>query len=152
VNGLNVESSVERGKNKGIPSGIVHFDIELNNRQQHLLDSLPKYDSKVIISKSEAGMIDLSALTAKTGDEFAMFTKSEERLIVRGDSVSVNITEEYAGELSRQGYKWSGHTHPGAETFVLFASKGDKEILKKFVQNESVIYNSVGKWSKFGKE
>jgi hypothetical protein len=143
---------VERGNNKGIPSGIVHFDIELTNRQQRILDTLPEYDSRGTFAKSDVGMVDLSALTAKTGDEFAMFTKSEERLIIRGNAFSVNVTEEEAKSLSKQGYKWSGHTHPGADRYVLIASKSDKEILKNFPQDESVIYNSAGRWSRFGKE
>jgi hypothetical protein len=150
--GAIINNPVERGNNKGIPSGIVHFDIELTNRQQRILDALPEYDSRGIFTKSDVGMIDLSALTAKTGDEFAMFTKSEERLIIRGNAVSVNVTEEEAKSLSKQGYKWSGHTHPGAEPYVLYASKSDKLILREFKQEESAIYNSIGKWSKFGKE
>ena len=53
---------------KGNPNAV--FGIELNNRQKDLLEKLS----------------DLSALTAHTGDEFALFTKGKDRLIIRGNS------------------------------------------------------------------
>lgn len=76
---------------KGNPNAILTFDMSLNNRQQKLLDSLPGYDSRAVVPKESVNMSDLSALTAKTGDEFAMFTKGGERLIIRGNSSKVNI-------------------------------------------------------------
>ena len=57
---------------KGNPNAV--FGIELNNRQKDLLD------------KKSVNMADLSALTAHTGDEFALFTKGKNRLIIRGNS------------------------------------------------------------------
>jgi hypothetical protein len=50
-----------------------------------------EYDSRKIIDKSDVKMSDLSALTAKTGDEFAMFTNGRKRLIIRGNYNSVNV-------------------------------------------------------------
>lgn len=41
-------------------------------------------------------MADLSALTAHTGDEFALFTKGKDRLIIRGNSLMVNLDIEQA--------------------------------------------------------
>jgi len=127
------------------------FDVDLNNRQQKILESLTKYDSRVFLPKKSVSMRDLSALTAKTGNEFAMFTKGNERLIVRGDINNVNISLAKAKDLYEQGYKWSGHTHPGVDQFCLISSSGDEEILKVFNQKESVIYNSKGLYSIFGK-
>ena len=97
-------------------------------------------------------MTDLSALTAKTGDEFAMFTKGGSRLIVRGNSVKVNINTNEARKLAAEGYKWSGHTHPGIDSISLMSSDGDREILKCFPQKGSVIYNSKGQYQTFRKE
>lgn len=90
-------------------------------------------------------MKDLAALTAQTGDEFAMFTKGGERLIVRGNHTRVDIVEEEAVQMAAAGYRWSGHTHPGAEELTLFPSDGDCKILKAFGQDQSVIYNSFGR-------
>ena len=149
----NVESPIEqRNTAKGNPNAILQFDRPLNNRQQKLLNSLLEYDSKVIIKKKDVNMRDLAALTAVTGDEFALFTKGSERLVVRGNANSVNIDIEKANELSKQGYKWSGHTHPGVDKNSLMASIGDKEILKCFKQKVGYIYNSKGEFLDFWKE
>ncbi len=137
---------------KGNPNAIMTFDMPLNNRQQKLLDDLPEFDSRVTVPKKSVNMSDLSALTAKTGDEFAMFTKGEERLIIRGNSKKVNINIDEAKALSEKGYKWSGHTHPGVDDNCLMPSKGDKDILAVFDQETSVVYNSKGNYLTFVKE
>ncbi|MCD8127498.1 MAG: phage head morphogenesis protein [Clostridiales bacterium] len=148
-----IDSPIEqRNTSRGKPGAILHYDVELNTRQQSLLNSLQEYDSRVTISKADVSMADLSALTAKTGDEFAMFTKAGERLIVRGNSVKVNITPQEAQKLSAEGYTWSGHTHPGTGRNCLIASRGDVEILKCFDQLRSCIYNSAGEYLEFWKE
>ncbi len=64
-------------------------------------------------------MTDLAPLTAVTGDEFAMFTKNNERLIIRGNQTIVNIDVPKAQELAKSGYHWSGHTHPGTEDLAI---------------------------------
>lgn len=137
---------------KGNPNAILIFDVDLNNRQKELLERLPEYDSRIIVPKETVNMADLSALTARTGDEFAMFTKGNQRLVLRGNSIKVNISADDAKQLSKEGYKWSGHTHPGETLRCLLPSYGDKSILKCFSQDISVIYNSKGEFSTFGKE
>lgn len=81
-----------------------------------------------------------------------MFTKSNERLIIRGNPVKVNIGIEDAQSLAEQGFRWSGHTHPDAGINVLMPSTGDKMRLNCFEQDISVIYNSKGTYATFGKE
>ncbi len=137
-------SYVQRNNAAGKPSAITHLDVPLNNRQQKLLNKLAGNGSVVTVVKSAASMKDLAALTAKTGVEYAMFTKGNERLVVRGDAVSVNINEENAREMRNAGYRWSGHTHPGTDSICLTASDGDYAILRAFGQEQSVIYNSNG--------
>jgi hypothetical protein len=129
----------------------LHFGQPLNTRQQSLLDSLPEYDSRVIVSRNSVKMSDLSALTANTGVEYAMFTKGNERLIVRGDERKVNVGVEEAALLNEQGYRLSGHTHVGTGLNMLLASDSDKIILREFKQEESAIYDSAGKYATFGK-
>lgn len=87
----------------------MHFNVNLNNRQQKILDVLQKFDDNITVKKKSINMKDLSALTAQTGCEFAMFTKGNERLIIRGNEYSVNINEEVATKMAGDGYKWSGH-------------------------------------------
>lgn len=147
-----IENIEQRNSGKGNANAITHFGTGLNNRQQRLLEKLPEYDSQCSVKKKAVNMSDLSALTAETGSEFAMFTKGKERLIIRGNSTSVNVSRAYAKRLKLQGYRWSGHTHPGTDDFCLMPSQGDKEILNEFEQECTVIYNSVGKWYILEKE
>ena len=148
-----IDSPIEqRNTGKGQPNAIIHAGRPLNNRQRKLLENLTGYDSRLVVPKKSVNMKDLAALTAETGDEFALFTKGGERLIIRGDSRTVNIDVEQAKMLSEQGYKWSGHTHPGIEDGFATPSQGDKDILRCFDQDTSVIYNSKGKFRTFEKE
>lgn len=148
-----IDSPIEQRHNgKGNPNAINIFGAELNNRQKQLLEQLADFDSNVIVPKDSVNMADLAALTAETGHEFAMFTKSGNRLIIRGNTNMVNIDIEKANQLAKEGYRWSGHTHPGVDFNCLTASPGDKSILRCFPQNTSVIYNSKGQYLTFDKE
>lgn len=149
----NIEFPIEqKHTGKGNPNAILLFDVTLTRRQQKLLDNLSESGSSFVINKNNINMADLSALTAKTGDEFAMFTKGNERLIIRGNSYMVDIDIGKAKELAAKGYKWSGHTHPGIDINASIPSTGDKEILKCFKQEISVIYDSKGNFRTFEKE
>lgn len=146
----NIDSPIEqRNTAKGNPNAIIQFNRPLNNRQQKLLDKLPEYDSNIIVNKKNVNMKDLSALTAVTGDEFALFTKGKKRLVIRGNTRGVNVDIMKANELSKNGFKWSGHTHPGINTNCLMPSPGDVLILKAFGQSQSLIYNSKGRYDIF---
>ncbi len=148
-----IENPIEqRNTGKGDPNAILHYGVELNNRQREILEQLPQYDSREIVPKKSVNMSDLAALTAKTGDEFALFTKGNKRLIIRGNAVSVNINAEQAEDLSAKGYRWSGHTHPGIDYNCLGSSPGDRKILRCFKQELSAIYNSKGQFLTFSKE
>lgn len=148
-----IEQPIEqKHTGKGNPNAILIFDVELNLRQEKLLELLPEYNSRTIVPKEYVNMTDLSALTAKTGDEFAMFTKGNERMVVRGNAHGVNIDTEQAMQLNEEGYRWSGHTHPGTGINTTIPSSGDKEILNCFNQEQSVIYDSKGGFRTFEKE
>lgn len=134
----------------GTPEGIEFFGDNLNSRQLRLLDKLKEYDSKIEVSKRSVSMRDLSALTSHENVEFALFTRKNKRLIIRGNSQSVNVDIKKAKELSEQGYKWSGHTHPGSTDAVLMPSGDDRNILKCFKQKNSVTYNGAGSYYVFG--
>lgn len=149
----NIDSPIEkRNTGKGNPNAILTFGRPLNTRQSKLLNSLSEYDSRIVVPKKTVNMRDLSALTAHTGVEYALFTKGNERLVIRGNVNSVNIDVQQAVELSKQGYKWSGHTHPGIGMNCLQASPGDREILGCFKQKVAYIYNSQGDYLEFWKE
>ena len=115
-------------------------------RQQKILAMLPGDGSQAVVRKRDVSMLDLSALTAQTGDEFAMFTRRGERLIVRGNAKRIPLGLNELKELSVEGYRWSGHTHPGTTEAQLMASDGDRKTLGVFEQSRSVVYNAVGKF------
>lgn len=142
----------QRHTGKGNPNAVLTFGIELNNRQKQLLEALTEFDSRITVPKKSVSMTDLSALTAYTGDEFALFTKGKDRLVIRGNTVSINVDVETAKQMAEQGYRWSGHTHPGVDFNCLFSSDGDRTILKQFRQRTSVIYNSKGQYLTFALE
>lgn len=148
-----IHSPIEqRNTGKGNPAAMLHFGRPLNRRQQMLMDMLPHFDSRAIVPKKAVALRDLAALTACTGDEFALFTRKSARMLVRGNAVLTNITVDMAKALAMEGWRWSGHTHPGTDPFCLMASDGDKAILRAFHQDESCILNSMGLWSTFGKD
>ncbi len=136
----------------GKASAITHGFGELNVRQRNLLAVLPKFGSRVTVKKKGVKLGDLAAMTAATGVEFAVFTRRAERLIIRGNKTSVPGSIKELAELSRQGYRFSGHTHPGIADNVLTASEGDYLALQQFKQLRSVIYNSLGQREFFEKE
>lgn len=147
---VTISTSIEtpinsRNTTAGRPNAVSILGAKLNKRQETLLSSLTDYDSRIIVRKKAVNMKDLAALTAKTGVEFAMFTKGGQRLIIRGNSQKVNIDLEKARELYESGYKWSGHTHPGDSANALIASDGDYKVLAAFRQKCGVIYDVYGK-------
>lgn len=79
-----------------------------------------------------------------------MFTKGQERMIVRGNEYRVNIDEAEAAKMRSEGWKWSGHSHVETDSLSTMASHGDIEILKAFGQKRSRIINSKGKSDIFG--
>jgi len=146
-----VQNPIEqRNTSKGNPNAMTHFDRPLNNRQQRLMDQLPSYDSRATVRKQDVNLRDISALTAKTGDEFALFTRRGERMVVRGNDHLTNIDVEMARQMARSGWRWSGHIHPGDGINVKMPSPGDYAVLRAFGQRYSVILDVSGKYAVFG--
>jgi hypothetical protein len=106
-----------------------------------VLEQLEGYGSQAIVPKA-FGSRDLAALSAATGDEFAMFTAGGRRLIIRGNAVSVPVTETKALELSEQGWRWSSHVHPDGS---LRSSPGDQKILETMGGNRSALFDPYGR-------
>lgn len=140
----------QRNTGKGNPNAMLHFSRPLNKRQEKLLEALTAFDSRTVVKKRDVNLKDLSALTAETGVEYAMFTRKGERLVIRGNELMTNINEEMAVQLAEEGYKWSGHTHPGIDPNTITPSPGDYAILKAFGQSYSVILDATGRFGIFG--
>jgi hypothetical protein len=127
---------------------------DLSKRQLSLLERLPKRGSEIMLHKSSVNMIDLAALTAKSGAEFAVFTLGAQRIIIRGDKKGVYIGDNRLAKIKAQGWKWSAHTHPGTTDIVLNASgfPGDRQVLLELNQERSLILNSAGRKNVFDKD
>ena len=139
----NSELTIASNSANGNPAAIARGIGDLNSRQTAVLEELSGVGSRTITSKA-IGQNDLAALTAATGDEFAMFTTGGRRLVIRGDATSVPITPELATDLASQGWRWSSHVHPGFDASVLRSSIGDRAVLDAMGGNQSTIFNSLG--------
>jgi Domain of unknown function (DUF4157) len=133
---------------KGNPKAIWRGYASLSRIQQQVLEQLPSKGSQTVIPKGAFKLKDLAALTASTGDEFAMFTLAGRRLIMRGTKDGVPINQEMAAALAKKGWRWSAHTHPDG---TLMSSPGDRLILKEFGDQKSAVLSSEFKYRLFNK-
>lgn len=146
VKPIYIEHSKHRGE--GTPMGVA-FGAELSKRQKAIDEKLKDFNSSIEVPKKAVSMMDLATLTRYNKVEYSLFTKGQTRLIIRGDEEHVHITEDMAKQMAEDGWKWSGHTHPGTERVDTLQSPGDILILKAFGQKQSVIYNANGSHRKF---
>lgn len=125
----------------------VNAGASLSKRQTALLDSLRNDGDFVTVSKRDCSLIDISALSAHEGVEFAMLTRKGERMIFRGNDHHVNsLNGETVPQYRDAGWKWSGHTHVYGG---VIPSDGDQKILALFGQQKSVIYDYAGSYFVF---
>lgn len=134
---------------RGDPESIYDGLGRLSKPQEKLLLQLQEPGDTIAVRKRDASLRDISALTAHEHVEFALFTRKGERMVVRGARSTVPIGPEDAARLARQGWRWSGHSHPGTHPSGLEASDRDRIILKAFDQVSSVVVNSVGEFKQF---
>ena len=134
---INSRNSV--GRPSAVASG-----AKLNKRQVSLLSSLQKGGDYVIVNKKAVGMRDLAALSAHEEVEFALLTRKNKRMVIRGNLTNVSaINERTVSRYRDNGWKWSGHTHVRGG---LVPSDGDLKILKMFNQKQSAIYDAMGRY------
>ena len=67
--------------------------VSLSGRQARLLDALDGLGAQMVLPKNQISIRHLGAFTAATGDEFALFTLRGERLLVRGGSSGILLSE-----------------------------------------------------------
>lgn len=140
----------------GKPSVIYNFSFGKMSLTQQKILGMIKDCKHVIIDKKKENinitMKDLSALTAYTGIEYALFERSDRFIVFKGNSFEIALSKNDLAMLLNGKYRWVGHTHPGNSFNSLIPSDGDYNTLKVFNQKRSVIYNSVGKYYVFGEE
>jgi hypothetical protein len=134
---------------EGHPAAIALGMGSLSARQGRILEALPSAGARTIVPKRAISSRDLAALTAATGDEFAMLTNGSRRMIVRGNPSMTPVDVAEAAELGAAGWRLSAHTHPGVDLAVLVRSDGDINILRALGQRRSLVLNSRGAWDVF---
>ena len=149
--GSEIEMPIEHRKGKGTPLGVAFGNRTLDAKQKNILRQLINNGDRIIVPKDLVEMQDLSTLTAYTGVEFALFTRGNERLIIRGHNHGVPIDEFIARGMNSEGWKWTGHTHSDFGGRSLAVSGGDRLVLREFDQPYSILYNAVGQSVLFAK-
>jgi hypothetical protein len=143
-----LEISASRDPNVGNPAAISRGYAELSTRQAGLLARLSSDGARTIVNKADVSIRDIAALTAKTGDEFAIFTNGSRRLILRGDNGRIQISAELLNQLKSEGWRWTAHSHPSVDGIgfeqIARASAGDQAVLKALGQEQSLIVNARG--------
>lgn len=140
--GITINTAADIGDNTLQPLS------SLSKRQLSILDKLPKQGDYVFLPKNDVAMKDLLRLTNATGDEFNMFTKGGQRLIMRGITNSkgqkvINVPDEqfYDDLIAGKYGKFSGHTHPPGGT--VSPGLGDRPFLTSMGQKQSGIWGNT---------
>lgn len=115
----------------------------LSESDQKILDALPKRYMWVQVRPEEASIYSLAALTAKTGDEFAMFAKGDTKIVIRGNTGGWTIPKDLSRKVFDEQLRWAGHSHP--TTVNLAASDDDRKTLSLFTwQKKSTVIDLNG--------
>lgn len=117
--------------------------VELKEKQKLLLGGLEKAGDFVQLKKKDVSLDDLAALSAHQKCEFAIFTKGKNRILLRGNYNSCNISETLSKIVLDKKWEWTGHSHPTITR--ISASQADRNALKHFTwQKESSIIDLKG--------
>jgi hypothetical protein len=134
--GVTINTAKEVGDLSRIP-----FEA-LNKKQKKLLSLLKNKGDTVLIPKKNVSMNDLLQLTKHTGDEFNMFTKKGQRLIVRGYGSEIKVSQEMLDDITNGVYgKFSGHPHPPGST--INPGPADRPFLSNMNQKRSGIWGDT---------
>lgn len=93
-----------------------------------------------------ADIYTLAALTARTGDEFAMFARGNVKIIMHGvgtNGIPWTLPKDLARRVFDEQLRWTGHSHP--TTMDLRAPQEDRDTLRVFTwQKKSTIVDLTG--------
>lgn len=126
----------------------------LTSKQALIHDALANPGDLALMPKRSVSMSDLRALSNVTGDEYSVFTRGSQRLVIRGitDSAGRPVIQvpddEMLQALARGDYgKWSGHVHPPG--YSLEPGPADRPFLQLMNQQRSGIWGSALNGSRF---
>lgn len=87
-------------------------NFALNRRHKFLFDKIPEVGSWTRVKTHQASLEDLAALTAFTGDEFALFSAKGYKIIYHGKKRKWDIPNDVFEEICNKKMIWEGHSHP----------------------------------------
>ena len=121
---------------------------KLSMKHKLLLSKTPKKLSWCLMKAKKVDITDLPALTAATGDEFAIFEKGKHRILLRGSGPNWEIPDDLWETIVKEKWRWNGHSHPVKGKAI--ASSEDRKTLRLLTwQNESYIINLQGEIFEF---
>ena len=115
---------------KGLKDGV----ITLRKRQNELLQAIPNKGDWCEFRNKQVDINDLAALTAKTGDEFALFVGKNNKIVIHGGQ-KWSIPKDAWEIIQEEKYEWKAHSHPTYSTKIM-SSREDRETLKLFTWQE----------------
>ena len=128
----------------------------LSETDSAILSQIEARFSWAQVPVESADIYTLAALTAETGDEFAMFARNNVKIVLHGasaDGRAWSIPEDLARRIFDEQLRWTGHSHPTTEN--LQPSVDDRKTLRLFTwQEKSDIVDLHGKtisfkWNQF---
>ena len=123
-------------------------NFALRRRHKFLFDKVPEVGNWARVKNHQASLEDLAALTAFTGDEFALFSARGYKIIYHGKRKRWNIPNEVFEEICKKKMVWEGHSHPYSGD--LMASPEDIKTLKLLTwQKKSSIIDVEGNTKTF---
>jgi hypothetical protein len=149
-------------------AGLANTNVDLGRTAQGWVNDLFNKDKSVqyknssmikISSVSGVGLpklVDIVKMTRKYGEEFAIFKRGNDVILVNGDAKGIDLSPAFINNINKykntnKPWVWVGHSHPGFSTSSLKASQADQGILNILGQDKSVIVNSRGQKSEFTK-
>lgn len=124
---------------------------KLSEADARILETIAERFSWTEVPTEAADIYTLAALTARTGDEFAMFARGNVKIIMHGASANGmpwTLPNDLARRVFDEQLRWTGHSHP--TTMDLKASDDDRKTLAVFKwQKKSTIVDLTGKTISF---
>ena len=107
--------------------------VKLRAREKKLLQQMDSYGSYVQLGRKEVSMGSLVRMSKETGDEFALLTRGNQRIVIRGNpsSVPIQVGDKNAYTLGKEGWRYSGHIHPTRRATM--TGQGDPAVLDSIV-------------------
>lgn len=127
---------------------IVDKSDTLKTRHKRMLEMTSEPLSWAQFKSKSVHIRDIAALTAATGDEYAIFQRGGKKILLRGKGSIWRIPQELQKKILDEQWSWDSHSHPIMG--VPYSSSEDRRTLRLFTwQTKSTIINLRGETLEF---